>query len=80
MYNFSNLSLSDLKALRDLSEVEFQKWCEWASEFNGSEEEKKNNEDHQAAIENRSAFNNLVSHINEELHKRIYKHLVYREW
>jgi hypothetical protein len=79
MYNFSKLSLTDLKTLRDLSEVEMENWEESVSRFTGSEEEKQQREDYRADVSLVNGFHNLLSHIDEELHDRIYEHIIHNE-
>jgi len=79
MYNFSKLSLTDLKTLRDLSKVEMKDWEESADEHLGSEEEKQQREDYRAAVSLVNGFHNLLSHLDEELHHRIYEHIIHNE-
>ena len=67
--NFTNLSLSDLKVLSDLSKIELKKWEE---EVLILEEAKKNNEDYEVALEKTEEFHVLLSHIEEELYNRTY--------
>ena len=67
--NFTNLSLSDLKVLSDLSKIELKKWEENVLFFT---ETQKQNEDYKVALEKTEEFHVLLSHIEEELYNRTY--------
>lgn len=67
--NFTNLSLSDLKVLSDLSKIELKKWETEVLILAGTQYQK---EDYEVASEKTEEFHLLLSHLEEEIHNRIY--------